>query len=153
MHYTGMAAVRVAGATRATIRALVGASVVIAIVASTVALLLFLWLRNDNTRRGRVTPRGAAVVMGLAIAGMHYTAMAAAHFARRRHRARHGASGWLLGTSGLAVPVVMGAFVILTLTVAGVDHRSLGPRQARDGGSAARERRTLSLGRRARSMK
>ncbi|HEY9227224.1 MAG TPA: PAS domain S-box protein, partial [Gemmatimonadaceae bacterium] len=55
--------------------------------------------------------------MGLAIAGMHYTAMAAAHFT---HAAMPVVNGeMLLGTTGLAVPVVMGAFVILTLTIGG----------------------------------
>src|SRR5205085_9899106 len=79
MHYTGMAAVRVPA--RLTYDpALVGASVFVAIAASTVALWLFLWLRNDNTRRGRALRSAASVVMGLPIAGMHYTAMAAARF-------------------------------------------------------------------------
>src|SRR6185503_5559958 len=64
-----------------------------------------------------------AVVMGLAIAGMHYTAMAAAHF-NHVGAVDTAQSSWMIGTSGLAVPVVMGAFVILTLTVAGsiTDH-------------------------------
>ncbi|HEY9229363.1 MAG TPA: MHYT domain-containing protein, partial [Gemmatimonadaceae bacterium] len=51
MHYTGMAAVRVPA--RLTYDPLlVGASVAVAVTASTVALYLFLWLRYDNTRRG-----------------------------------------------------------------------------------------------------
>jgi PAS domain S-box-containing protein len=117
MHYTGMAAVRVP-AQLTYDPLLVVASVLIAIAASTVALWLFLWLRNDNTRRGRALRAIAAVVMGLAIAGMHYTAMAAAHFSvARAMPPMH--EGFLIGTTGLAVPVVMGAFVILTLTLAG----------------------------------
>jgi PAS domain S-box-containing protein len=122
MHYTGMASVRVP-ATLSYDPKLVAASVLIAITAATVALFLFIWLRNDNTRRGRSLRAAAAVVMGLAIAGMHYTAMAAAQFTDLDPRAQP-QGGWLLGTTGLAVPVVMGAFVILTLTVAGsiTDH-------------------------------
>jgi PAS domain S-box-containing protein len=117
MHYTGMAAVRVQ-AHLDYHPLLVGASVLIAITASTVALRLFLWLRNDDTPRGRMLRGAAAVVMGLAIAGMHYTAMAAAHFTDAGAMAQM-PTGFLLGTSGLAVPVVMGALVILSLTVAG----------------------------------
>ena len=121
MHYTGMAAVRVQ-AHLAYKPMLVAASVAIAITASTVALLLFLWLRHDHTRRGSSLRIAAAVVMGVAIAGMHYTAMAAAHFTDVG--IAHAPSRFLLASSGLAVPVVMGAFVILTLTVAGsvTDH-------------------------------
>jgi signal transduction histidine kinase/CheY-like chemotaxis protein len=122
MHYTGMAAVRVQANLNYDV-VLVGVSVLIAITASTVALLLFIWLRNDNTRRGRSLRAAAAVVMGLAIAGMHYTAMAAAQFTDVGALA-HVHEGMLVGSSGLAVPVVMGAFVILTLTLAGsvTDH-------------------------------
>lgn len=116
MHYTGMAAVRVQ-ARLSYDPTLVAASVLIAITAATVALWLFLWLRNDNTRRGRSLRLGAAVVMGFAIAGMHYTAMAAAHFSGMPGMPM--STGWLLGTTGLAVPVVMGAFLILTLTIGG----------------------------------
>jgi PAS domain S-box-containing protein len=122
MHYTGMAAVRV-HARLSYDPLLVGASVAIAVGASTVALWLFLWLRNDNSRRGRSLRAVAAVVMGLAIAGMHYTAMAAAQFTEVGMHAQ--APGHLLvGTSGLAVPVVIGAFVILALTLLGsiTDH-------------------------------
>ena len=122
MHYTGMAAVYVQA--RLTYDpVLVAASVAIAIGASTVALWLFLWLRNDNTRRGRSFRAGAAVVMGLAIAGMHYTAMAAARFSDIGTWVP-GPGAYLVNTSGLAVPVVIGAFVILALTLLGsiTDH-------------------------------
>ncbi|HEY3935757.1 MAG TPA: MHYT domain-containing protein [Gemmatimonadales bacterium] len=122
MHYTGMAAVRVT-ARLSYDPMLVGASVLIAVVASTVALLLFRWLRNDYSRRGRSLRVAAAVVMGVAIAGMHYTAMAAARFSDAGSIALPQGS-MIIGTAGLAVPVVMGALVILTLTVVGTitDH-------------------------------
>jgi PAS domain S-box-containing protein len=122
MHYTGMAAVRVqAHLTYDPL--LVAASVLIAIVASTVALLLFRWLRHDTTKRGRFLRMGAAVVMGVAIAGMHYTAMAAAHF-HDVGAVAFAPSNYLLPSGGLAVPVIMGAFVIIILTMAGAvtDH-------------------------------
>src|SRR5690242_230576 len=80
MHYTGMAAVRGPGVRLTYDLVLVGNSLVIAVTAATIALWLFLWLRNDDTRRGRALRGAAAIVMGLAISGVHYTAMAAAHF-------------------------------------------------------------------------
>jgi PAS domain S-box-containing protein len=122
MHYTGMAAVRVT-AQLSYDPVLVGASVLIAVVASTVALLLFRWLRNDHSRRGRSLRIAAAVVMGFAIAGMHYTAMAAASFSGAGSVALP-PGGLIIPATGLAVPVVMGALVILTLTVVGTitDH-------------------------------
>lgn len=70
MHYTGMAAVILPG--RLTYNPLlVGASVVIAVVAATAALYLALSVR-------RLVPKlAAAAIMGIAICGMHYTGMAA----------------------------------------------------------------------------
>ncbi|HEY4132483.1 MAG TPA: MHYT domain-containing protein, partial [Gemmatimonadaceae bacterium] len=118
MHYTGMASLRVPAQLSYDPK-LVAASVLIAITAATVALWLFLWLRHDDTERGRMLRGAAAVVMGLAIAGMHYTAMAAAHFTSMPGMRPVADGQMVIGTSGLAVPVVMGAFVILTLTVAG----------------------------------
>jgi NO-binding membrane sensor protein with MHYT domain len=73
MHYTGMAAMR--GHAELSYDPLfVALSLVIAIGASTVAL----WLAFRTTNLGQKLV--AAVVMGLAISGMHYTAMRAATF-------------------------------------------------------------------------
>lgn len=58
---------------------LVGLSVVIAIVASTAALWLAFRLREE-TKRATFSRIGAALVMGCAIIGMHYTGMAASKF-------------------------------------------------------------------------
>jgi diguanylate cyclase (GGDEF)-like protein/PAS domain S-box-containing protein len=74
MHYTGMAAMRMPGVSLGYEPWLVLASVVIAITAATAAF----WLAF---RTSKIWERVvAAVVMGLAISGMHYTAMAAAVF-------------------------------------------------------------------------
>jgi NO-binding membrane sensor protein with MHYT domain len=70
MHYTGMAAMQMAGR-MVWDMTLVGLSIVIAIVASCVALWLAFHLRGLWQRIG------SALVMGLAICGMHYTGMAA----------------------------------------------------------------------------
>ena len=79
MHYIGMAALRI---TPSIVWNpwLTGASAAIAIGASAAALLIFFWLRVAGARRGWLYQLAAAVVMGLAISGMHYTAMAAANF-------------------------------------------------------------------------
>lgn len=78
MHYIGMAAMRMSPAIHY-IPSLFALSVVIAVVASGAALWIAFHLRRDSSRvkRRRAV---AAVVMGFAIAGMHYTGMAAAQF-------------------------------------------------------------------------
>ncbi len=73
MHYVGMSAVR-ANCTIAYTPWLVIASVVIGVGASTLAL----YLASRDKKRWQVVC--AAVVMGLAMAGMHYVAMGAATF-------------------------------------------------------------------------
>jgi diguanylate cyclase len=79
MHYTGMAAMQVVPRIRYD-PMLFAASVAIAIAAATAALWISFTLRSRATRR--VYARlGSAVIMGAAIAGMHYTGMAAANFA------------------------------------------------------------------------
>ncbi len=73
MHYTGMAAMRVP-ADLVFAPALVTASVVIAIVAATAALRIAV---SSVTGMRRFL---SALVMGVAVCGMHYTAMAAVSF-------------------------------------------------------------------------
>ncbi|MEM5428084.1 bifunctional diguanylate cyclase/phosphodiesterase [Cupriavidus oxalaticus] len=79
MHYTGMAAMRMHPAIDYD-PLLVALSVVVAVSACGVAL----WMAFQLRHHGRHTTQlrlGAAVVMGLAIAAMHYIGMAAARFA------------------------------------------------------------------------
>ena len=57
------------------------ASVLIAIVASLAALWIAFQLRRKYSALAIVAKLGSALVMGLAITGMHYTGMAAARFA------------------------------------------------------------------------
>jgi diguanylate cyclase len=72
MHYLGMSAIR--GCGLAYDLRLVAASIVIAVVASMAALWFAFY------KRGIVTTLAGGVVQGLAIASMHYTAMAATFF-------------------------------------------------------------------------
>ena len=79
MHYLGMAAlVMTPGIVWNPL--LVAASVATALCTSAVALPLFAWTRGLSERRGIFGQLLAALVMGLAISGMHYTGMAAAQF-------------------------------------------------------------------------
>ena len=79
MHYTGMAAMRMNPPIQYT-PWLFALSMVIAVTASLVALWLAFTLRTGDSKRVQGFRMAAAVVMGLAITGMHYTAMAAAMF-------------------------------------------------------------------------
>lgn len=113
MHYTGMAAMLMPAQTiyDPTIVAL---SIVIAIVASIAAL----WLAFNL--RGWLQLLGAALVMGVAVCGMHYTAMAAAGFVLVEQGERdvtHGLHGDSLGITIFAVASILlfGALVVTTL--------------------------------------
>ena len=80
MHYAGMAAMRMQPGIDYD-RFRVALSLVIAIAASTAALWLANTLSGTTTHRNLLTKRiGAAVIMGVAITGMHYVGMSAAHF-------------------------------------------------------------------------
>jgi NO-binding membrane sensor protein with MHYT domain len=109
MHYTGMAAMR--GHAELTYdRPLVALSVVIAIGASIAAL--WLAFRTTDLRQKLM----AAVVMGLAISGMHYTAMRAAIFtAHGPFREVSGRAS--LDHTTLALAVAGTTFVILAVAL------------------------------------
>ena len=79
MHYTGMAAMRMQPGIDYD-PTLFSASLLIAVSASAAALWIAFRLRQ-NTPYVRLVRGGAAVIMGFAIVGMHYTGMAAARFA------------------------------------------------------------------------
>jgi NO-binding membrane sensor protein with MHYT domain len=109
MHYTGMAAM-VMPARIGYDSVLLYASIAIAIVAATVAL----WLAFNL--RGNLQRFGSAIVMGIAVCGMHYTGMYAV---RMEHAATTGAvSGASLSASGLAYTVFGITAVLLTLLLA-----------------------------------
>ncbi|MDO4682933.1 MAG: EAL domain-containing protein [Lautropia sp.] len=79
MHYLGMAALDMQPGIVWN-PWLVAASALIAVVASAAALLIFNGMRRVSERTAAFLQPVAAVVMGLAISGMHYTGMAAAQF-------------------------------------------------------------------------
>ncbi len=109
MHYTGMAAMLMPADLRHD-RMWVALSVLIALGASTVAL----WLAFKTT--AVVQKLVAAVVMGLAISGMHYAAMQGAVFTGYGTVAEaHGHAG--LGQTTLAIGVTATTFLILFLAL------------------------------------
>jgi len=118
MHYTGMAAL-VFTLGISWNWGWVAVSVLIALVASCAALWLAFHLREGQ---GRVTllRLGASVIMGCAIAGMHYTGMVAANFPMHSHGAHSGVnSEWL----AILVTVVTLAILGITLLVSMLDAR------------------------------
>ncbi|GLR08216.1 bifunctional diguanylate cyclase/phosphodiesterase [Mixta theicola] len=118
MHYTGMAALMFEPGIIWNWR-WVALSVVIALLASGTALWLAFRLRKGAGRLALLRA-GAAVVMGFAIAGMHYTGMAAASFSAQGHMMRHGVdSDWL----AILVTVVSLSILGITLLVSMLDAR------------------------------
>ena len=103
MHYTGMAAMQMDLALRYD-PAMFALSIVVAVVLATLALWIRFGLRNLRGRLHRhVLGLISASVMGCAIAGMHYTGMAAARFVGRLPPG--------------AVPETRGTFLALAITL------------------------------------
>ena len=79
MHYTGMAAMRINGLIRYN-APLFALSIIVAVVLAVLALWLKFHLQRRNTLGPFLVNLSSAVVLGLAVSGMHYTAMLAAYF-------------------------------------------------------------------------
>ncbi|WP_437609383.1 EAL domain-containing protein [Erwinia sp. V71] len=121
MHYTGMAAlIFEPGIIWDSFW--VACSVVIALVASGAALWLAFKLRHETGHKAWLRI-GAAAIMGIAIAGMHYTGMAAASFPMGSHSSHYAVdsvdSNWL----AVLVMVVTLAILGITLLVSMLDAR------------------------------
>ena len=110
MHYIGMLALLISPAPHWCF-SLVALSVAIAYLASGAALWLAFHLRQGEKYLLTMRALGA-LVMGVAIAGMHYTGMAAAQFDRHSMPLAQGVSG-----QGLAVWVALGTLSILGFTL------------------------------------
>jgi len=112
MHYCGMAALRMQPGIDYD-PTLFGSSLVIAVSASAAALWIAFRLRRQ-TPYVRLARGGAAVLMGMAIVGMHYTAMAAANFAEGSFC---GAVGNGLRGDGLDKLVLVTSLAVLTIAL------------------------------------
>jgi NO-binding membrane sensor protein with MHYT domain/ActR/RegA family two-component response regulator len=116
MHYVGMAALNLDARLEYSPAMVVG-SAAIAVLASLAGLVLAHRFRSDETRRTRLASVGSALVFGAAIAGMHYTGMAAADFSTPGHTGHPG--GGLLATGELAAGVGIGTLLILGTSLLG----------------------------------
>jgi diguanylate cyclase len=112
MHYMGMAAITILPGI-AYDPLLVAVSILIAIAASFVALWLFFQLREGSSRLQQIKRIAAAVVMGLAISGMHYTGMAASRFSSGSFCR----GGVTLANNWLAAAIGMFALGLLVVTL------------------------------------
>ena len=117
MHYIGMAGMRTGGRVIYD-RLIVAASVGVAITVSFAALALTRNLMESGPQsRAWLKKSGASLVLGLAVAGMHYTGMAAAHFTAAP-------AGWrpsdnlVLGTYQLGLVVVITSLTLLGIAFA-----------------------------------
>ncbi|HEX8009356.1 MAG TPA: EAL domain-containing protein [Casimicrobiaceae bacterium] len=150
MHYTGIESIEIEPSIRYE-ATLVIASIVIAVAASLIALWIAFALRSETSLSAARKRLAGALVMSGAIAGMHYTAMAAASFAPDSYVVNDPFSI----TTGASLAATIGAFTVVllvaTLIAAIVDAR-LADRSARMAGeirktNLALERRTAELSR------
>ena len=103
MHFTGMAAMRLAGTVRYA-PLLFSMSIVVAVALAILALWFKFHLEVLPQGLRRWAPALGAVVMGTAISGMHYTAMASAYFVRDPE---------VLAEAPQVVPTFLAAVVLL----------------------------------------
>ncbi|WP_342213275.1 MHYT domain-containing protein [Nocardia wallacei] len=106
MHYLGMSAMHVGAHVEYNLT-LVGLSVVIAVVAATAALWFMLHVHGFGATLG------AAVIMGLAVCGMHYTGMAA----MSAHHGNHGAVTEGVEPVQLLTPLIMTVTLITMMLI------------------------------------
>jgi NO-binding membrane sensor protein with MHYT domain len=110
MHYLGMAAM-IMPDTMSYNPVLLALSVIIAVVAGTVALWIGTWVRGIGATIG------ASLIMGVAVSGMHYTGMAAMHV---HQGAMAGMAGGGATSAAFLFPLLLGISVltvVMTLTI------------------------------------
>jgi len=112
MHYIGMAAMEMSPGIVWN-PGLVALSVLVAVLASASALLIFQLLRRVRSRQRLGYQLAASFVMAVAICGMHYTGMAAASFAMGSVCLSAGE----LGGPGLTALVIMATGMLLVSTL------------------------------------
>ena len=122
MHYTGMAAMRMAAKVLYEPALFVLSIIVAAVLATSALYINFLASRRNGRSPDYQTRLGGALVMGFAVAGMHYTAMASAYFFPMSGSFELGP---VLDPTLLASLVALASALILALTiiVAVVDSR------------------------------
>jgi diguanylate cyclase len=147
MHYTGMAAMRMSPPIKYD-PALFIASVIIAIAASMAALWIAFQLRRKRPGSAILAKIGSALLMGLAISGMHYTGMAAAEFAPDSICLAAGSGG---GLSNHMLAIVVGAatmsVLVITLVISAFDsqHAARAAKHAESLQTANEQLRNIAL--------
>ena len=113
MHYSGMAAMHLDGFIQYDLKLFL-LSIVVAVALATLALWTKFRLMSLRAGWRRHAPLIGACVMGLAVAGMHYTAMAAAYFIRAGDNQ---AADSQIGTTLLATIVLFATSLIIVITI------------------------------------
>jgi PAS domain S-box-containing protein len=115
MHYVGMAAMRLPAMCRWSV-SLVTLSVAVAVSISFVALLLSFYFRGDLSAWSWLKI-SSAIVMGAAIAIMHYTGMAAATFIAMPSQAHNGTAHAVSVSSLSITGIIIVTFLVLAIAV------------------------------------
>ncbi len=113
MHYSGMAGMRLDGLIRYDLKLFL-LSIVVAVCLATLALWVKFRVLSWRSRWNSQTPIISACVLGLAVAGMHYTAMAAAYFFRVGSGTTADPQ---IGSTFLAAIVLAATSVIIVITI------------------------------------
>lgn len=116
MHYIGIASMRMAAIIQWNFY-LVSLSILTAFLASYAALWIAFRVKEDHSVRGLMLRGVGGALMGCAIAGMHYIAMAAMSFTKDKNILIDNQQ--LLATDGLAAAVIIGTLIILGVALTG----------------------------------
>lgn len=118
MHYVGMAAVRIA-AEAVYSPSIFVASIVVAIVAATAAIWIIFKLAHDKSHGVSLVMHKlvAALIMGLAVCGMHYTGMAAVSYEPHEN-------AFMLSESA-SNPSMVVVLIVTALVIIGVTHLTI----------------------------
>lgn len=117
MHYTGMAAMQFDGMIQYDLRLFL-LSIAVAVAMATLALWLKFRLERLQGRWRPASPLWSSVVMGLAVACMHYTAMAAAYFVHDGQGAgASSADSAHISPSTLAASVLVFTSLLIVVTI------------------------------------
>jgi diguanylate cyclase len=119
MHYVGMAAMKMDAIIEYD-RPLLILSYVIALVVSLVALYLFSYFQgNADHSNFQLRKLGSSVLMGLAIAGMHYTGMAAATFTFQPNHTSHHLES-TMNSNVIGYGIGIGMLILLTFIISSI---------------------------------
>ena len=148
-HYTGMAALQIRPPVSYD-RYLVIASILIAIAAAVAALLIACWPRATTMSSAFWRKAGSALVMSAAIAGTHYTGMAAATFLPSSVSLvtpEHVNNAWLAATIGGFVFVFFASALLTSAYDARLADRAANAAETLGASHAALEKRATELSR------